>query len=302
MDIELCVEKVLQIGNQYSIKGILIDNLKNADNLNKMNNYIDTCQKELVSIRKLQTVKRFTINPIPNLLGLCGTQLIQHLDIDIVYNKAGIKAYYFEADKPFTVTINVNGVITTVTGTPTEMTAYKGFTGANSTDNVIVTFTGNYPYNIQNIGLYAYAFASTDDIPSNSAYTKVVLPDDFKELKEVRVEKYPFSYNTINDYFILDGYLMINSYISGNVAFHYYRKPKTIDKDTVSTTLLELDDDVCELIPYYVAGHIFLQNSPSISTMILDEYENKRDRLTNPQDNNIGGVSIENVWGGYNGL
>jgi len=206
MSIALCTEKVLQIGNQYSIKGILIDTLKNADNLNKINNYIDTCQKELATIRKIERIVHYTMEPI----------------------------------------------VVTV-------------------DNTLC--------------------------PPKVEYTSLALPINFMKLKLIRVNNVP-----VSDYFIENFELFINSSFVGDVKVDYFAYPTTITKDTPSTTLLDLDNDVCELIPYYVAGHIFLQNSPSISTMILNEYENKRDRLTNPQDNNTGGVSIENVWGGYNGL
>jgi len=153
MNLSLLDTKIIQLINQYSINGSLTPSASNQDYLLRTRNLIDACQKELASIRKLPQVFHLALNSIPNQLnGFSGQQLYQHLDQDILFNATGSKSYYFECDKPFTVTIEVNGsVITTLSNTPTEMTAYKGLITSLQGDSVVLRFKGTYPYNFQNI-------------------------------------------------------------------------------------------------------------------------------------------------------
>jgi hypothetical protein len=62
MDINLCTNKVLQIINRYSIKGTLVDAIKNKDNTLRINNLIDTVQKECATYRKLMTYETYYLD------------------------------------------------------------------------------------------------------------------------------------------------------------------------------------------------------------------------------------------------
>jgi len=291
--------KILQLINQYSINGSLVDVSQNKDYLLRTRNLIDTCQKELANIRKLPNVYHVALNAIKNQLnGFSGQQLYQHLDKDITFNAIGSKSYYFEVDKPCTVTIEVNGIVQiTLTLIPTEFTSYKGFITSSSGDNVIIRFSGLYPYNMQNIALYAYLFASIEDIPQARAYTRITLPTDYRDLKEICLESYPFSYLPMNDYKFEGKTLLINSFLVGNLAIHYYKYPKTITIDTVETQELEIDTDVQELIAYYVAGWIYLEDNPTIGTMLLNEYKDKKDRINVILTETP--ITIENIYSGF---
>ena len=291
--------KIIQLMSQYSINGTLTPNTSNADYLLRTRNLIDTCQKELANIRKLPNVYHVALNAIKNQLnGFSGQQLYQHLDTDIAFNASGSKSYYFEVDKQCTVTIEVNGIVQiTLTLTPTEFTSYKGFITSLSGDNVIIRFSGLYPYNIQNIALYAYLFANVEDIPQARAYARITLPTDFRDLKEICLESYPFSYLPMNDYKFEGKTLLINSFLVGNLAIHYYKYPKTINTESIETDELEIDLDVQELIAYYVAGFIYLEDNPTIGTMLLNEFKDKRDHLSVILEETP--ITIENIYSGF---
>jgi len=292
-------QKILQLMSQYSINGALTADTNNADYLLRTRNLIDACQKELASIRKLPEVYHLALNSIKNQInGFSGQQLIQHLDQDVTFNATGSKSYYFECDKAFTATIEVNGVVTnTITSTPTQFTAFKGLITSSSNSNVVIRFSGLYPYNIQNVALYAYTFASVSDIPQYRAYQKIDLPTDFKELRDIYLESYPFSYLPVTDYKFEKKTLLMNSFLTGNLAIHYYKYPATVDKDSLTTQELEIDIDIQELIPYYVAGFIYLEDNPTVATMLLNTYESKKAGIREILPDTP--LIIENIYSGF---
>lgn len=126
-------------------------------------------------------------------------------------------------------------------------------------------------------------------------FTEITLPTDFKELKDIFLENE--YYNEITDYIFESKKLLINSKLVGNLAINYYKNPTTITKDTLEATELEIDEDIQELIPYYVGGWIYLEDNPTIATMLLNEYERKISRIQPIMP--ISPVIIENVFQGF---
>jgi hypothetical protein len=297
MNLSLLDIKIIQLINQYSVNGSLVSALSNADYLLKTRNLIDACNKEIASKKKIPATKHISQNPIPNQIqGFQGQFMYQHLNKDITFTAVGSKAYYFECDKQATVTIEVNGVTqATLNLTDTEFTPHSGFITSQASDSVVIRFSGLYPYNIQNIALYAYAFATVEDIPQYRAYNIYPLPLDYMEMQNVKIEQYPFSYVSLNDYFIQHPNILINSFISGNISINYFKYPTSITTETAETTELENTPDAQELIPYYVAGHVYLEDNITIGTMLLNEYENKLSKLLTPPTSNQ--TTIINSWG-----
>lgn len=133
------------------------------------------------------------------------------------------------------------------------------------------------------------------DHPDYNLYTEIVLPIDFKELKDISVEN--TFYTPVNDYKFEGKTLLVKSNLVGSLTVNYYKKPTTITKDTINTTELEIDVDVQELIAYYVGGWIYLEDNPTIATMLLNEYKEKRDKIYDilPQTP----IQIENMFQGF---
>ena len=85
----------------------------------------------------------------------------------------------------------------------------------------------------------------------------------------------------------------------GNLAINYYKHPVTITKDSIATTQLEIDEDVQEIIPYYVGGWIYLEDSfeSGIGKFLLAEYKDKRSGIIDILPSTP--IVIENIFEGF---
>lgn len=148
---------------------------------------------------------------------------------------------------------------------------------------------------VYHIELTGIADHGTSTDPKYKLYTEIVLPTDFKELKDIWLEN--TYYLPVTDYIFEGKTLLINSKLVGTLAINYYKYPTTITKDTIETQELEIDTDVQELIPYYVSGWVYLEDNSTIATMLLNEYEKKTNKIYDilPQTP----VIIENIFAGF---
>jgi len=126
-------------------------------------------------------------------------------------------------------------------------------------------------------------------------YTEIALPTDFKELKDIWIENE--FYSSVTDYKFEGKLLLIKSNLVGDLAINYYKYPTTIDVNTVETVELEIDIDAQELIPYYVAGIVYLEDNPTIATMLLNMYESKKSGIRDILPDTP--VIIENIYSGF---
>ena len=291
----LCQDKTIQLINQFSVNGNLITT-KNSDYYLRFLNLCDTAQKEIATVRKIPNVMQFSQNQIPNLISqYTGVQISQHTNQDVLFSGLGAKSYTFECDGNATITIEVNGVVQSTINCVSNgiYVNYNGVITSIASDSVVIRCSGQYVYNVWNIALYAYNFAY--GIPPYRAYLSYAIPPDFMELRDLQYEMPPFSFIEITDYRIKLKNLMVNSYLVGNMALNYWKYPTTITKDTLMTTELECEVDAQELIPYYCAAHLYMEDNAQVATQWLNEYEVKLSRLKNliPDSQQI----IQDVWG-----
>lgn len=179
MNLKLCRTKIIQLINQYSINGLVTDSQKNSDYLLRINNLIDTAQKELSNKKEIYKTQ-----------------------------------------------------------------SYQQTANYNATD-----------------------------------YAKYDLPANFKKELSVRLRKYPDS--TDIEYLIENNQLLVDPNLDGTIVLAYSKYPETINDDSSEFAELEIAVDAQEAIPYYVGGHIFLEDNPSTATMLLNEYEVKKAALIN---------------------
>jgi hypothetical protein len=113
------------------------------------------------------------------------------------------------------------------------------------------------------------------------------MPSDFAGFKELKNGDFQF---TSLDW---EGKVMIiPAYMTGDFTLWYYGYPSVIDNATNDNTELEIDLDLQQVIPYYVAGHVIIDENPSLAQFFLDEYDRKKTKTTTPRS-----ITIENVFG-----
>jgi hypothetical protein len=71
--------------------------------------------------------------------------------------------------------------------------------------------------------------------------------------------------------------------------------PDVIDNSTKDDKELEIDLDLQMIAPYYVAGHVIIDENPSLAEFFLDEYATKRSKIKTKATI----TSIANVYGGF---
>lgn len=299
--------KAIKLIDEYSTNGSLTSAAQNGDYLMRMNDLADIAQKEIAAIKKINSSFTITQNAIPNQLGIYAFDLIQHLDADNVQSSAvGSQSYYFEVDRPCTVYVEelVSSVWTiiktiVVPALTTNFTAYKGNLTLSSVLNTVrIRFSGVYPYNIRNRALYPYLFPTDNDVQAFRPWVPYDLPSDYMSLNKVINETDVRQYSNLTDYKTKGRFTFyFNYFMTGSFQIEYFKYPAditTASDDT--TTIFELDTEACELIPYYIAGHLILSEDVTRSITLLNMYSTKLANLSSSDSNNSTMTSNQMGW------
>lgn len=105
-------------------------------------------------------------------------------------------------------------------------------------------------------------------------YNKYNMPSNFRSLKMIKLnddifEDYDFEYLT----------LIIPKVYTGIFNIWYSANPTIIDETNDDNTVLEIDEDLQMIIPYYAAGHVIIDENPSLAEYFLVEYEKKKSSI-----------------------
>jgi len=248
-----------KLANSYSADGVLLPLSDVIDMKMALTDFINTAYFKSIQYDPIESVYSITQNCIPNLLNTYSSfNIVQHLSDDYGVSANGVRSYYFEIDHPATVLIeeNIAGTWTslaTINATGiTSFTEYKGLvTPSNIANEVRLRFSGSYPYNIRRVALYAYAFASVDDIPKFQPYVRYTLPADYISLNRIIQNSDDRLRQQMLDYSIEKKSLLINYYYNGSFDAYYASRPTPLSLDTDSPqTRLENHS----YLAYFAAG------------------------------------------------
>jgi hypothetical protein len=299
--------KTIKLIDEWSTNNSLTSAAQNGDYTMRMNDLADIAQKEISTVKKINSSFTVTQNPVPNQLGVYAFDLIQHLNTDNVQSVAvGAQSYYFEVDRPCTVYLeeqiaSVWTILTTIVvpALTSTFTAYKGnLTLTSVLNSVRIRFSGSYPYNIRNRALYAYLFPTDNDVQVFRPWVKYDLPADYMALNKVVNETDVRQYTNLTDY-KAEGRrtLLFNYFMNGSFRIEYFKYPADITPTSDDTaTIFELDTEACELIPYYIAGHLILSEDVTRSVTLLNMYSTKLANLSSSDNNNSNMTSNQMGW------
>jgi len=121
------------------------------------------------------------------------------------------------------------------------------------------------------------------------------LPANCEKIINIYIKKYPV-YQLLT-YTVQGENLIFNPALDGTIILNYNKTPDDITVTSLSTLELEIGIKFQELIPYYVAGWIYLEDNPTISTMLLNAYETKKNKLNYVVPSSS--IEIENVFEGF---
>lgn len=149
------------------------------------------------------------------------------------------------------------------------------------------SFINDSQFDLSSIRPIVKSIKLGEPISSTGALKRYQMPSDFAGFKELKNGDFQF---TSLDW---EGKVMIiPAYLTGDFTLWYYGYPSVIDSNTNDNTELEIDLDLQMVIPYYVAGHVIIDENPSLAQFFLDEYASRKTKQTIPR-----AITIENVFG-----
>ena len=247
---------------------------------------------------RLATAGKFITKSL-NLAHLPANNLLQDNSIsdgNSVFTADNGHSYYFQYSGIGTAVISGGDTDVTLTldsyGTFSE---YKGNYANTANGKVTITFSSSYPSKVKNIAIYADTFPTINDVDMVPEYGKYVKYD----LKELA----PSFYNVFGNSIVYEGesstvYLNTTDYYKesdhilvlpkdkpGMYTVYYNAYPGQITADTEDDYILEVDKEVADLLPLYIASQLYKDDDNGIATTYRNEFEVGLEALINSASN-----------------
>jgi hypothetical protein len=201
-------------------------------------------------------------------------------------------SYYFQYSGIGTAVISGGDEDVTISidsfGTFSE---FKGNYANSGNNTITITFTSPYPSKVKNIAIYADTFPTingTDIVPEYGKYVKY----DLKELAPsfysmfgnslvYEGESSTIYLNTTDYYKESDHILVLPKDKPGMYTVYYNAYPGQIDYETEDDYVLDIDKEVADLLPLYIASQLYKDDDNGIATSYRNEFEVGFERLIN---------------------
>lgn len=250
--------------------------------------------------------------PLKNRVSGASFDVIRRTE-ELGFTANNVKSYYFEADGNGEAYLEgfIGGVWTTLkrielSGTR-RFSAYRGLIKTNEDffdGNVRLHFAGKYVYNVRNIALYGDVYSDRDsDVPAYepfTAYDISALTSDFLSLADSPICE-DEGYTKLNQgYRVENGSVLLLPYSAAGVyKVLYRRKPEAIKTDELpenNTDTLDLDEELCTLLPLLVASYVWVEDEPSMAEYYAARY-NERAAFIMQKERNTSPPIIRNSSG-----
>lgn len=237
---------------------------------------------------------RVSIPVVKNLLSCARGGTFTHLDEDLVFyaeGKGETLAYTFDCDGAAQVKIGEREIECTAGG-------YRRYCGTVEASSVCIRFSGQSPYHIRNLAVYdRYPLP----IPEWAPYARIncrQLCDQaggrafmkFDEKLPVTADGTPiadFAYEG-------DDTILIPVKYDGEICIPYRRYPQLLAQSAPDNTELDLDLAAQELMPYFIAGRVYMDYDVQKSIIYMNLYEQRKQETFNE-------LPVHSQWTNYYG-
>ena len=243
--------------------------------------------------------------PLANLIRQDTFSPIEKID-DITYEVEDAKAYYFEADGNGILYLEKYNADTgewSIFGeillqSNQTFVPYKGFIkkqGEFVSGRIRLRFTGEYLYSIKNVALYQYLYSvEVADIPAYAAYTRYdvkKLVSDFMALccPPIKEEE---ENTLLNQEYEQEGdsIILLPYDRRGVYKVLYEHRPTAIENTgatTEDTQELDLDEELCSLMPLLVAAYVWIEDEPEKSEYYMGLYRERVQEIVVSHKNTV---------------
>lgn len=245
------------------------------------------------AIRPIQGIYVINHKPLDNLIRNASFSPVE-VEGELCFEATGAKAYYFEADGEGIAHIEAFDEISRTWGTAgsVEFSAnrtfvpYKGMIekgGEFIQGRVRLRFTGYYLYSVRNVALYRNLYsADADRIPAYEAFTRYdisALVTDFATLASPPIRE-DSEHSLLNqDYEVEnDRVILLPYHARGLYKIAYKRKPAVLeytDDPLEDQTKVDLDEELCALLPMLVAAYVWTDDEPEKAQYYLTLYRER---------------------------
>lgn len=266
------------------------------DSLEDSDRFYYAANRALLQVCKVRpAIGHCLINhkPLLNLVGESTFSPVEKIS-DLTYEANDAKAYYFEADgngvvylEQYVADTDEWRVFGKVELKSNQTFAnYKGFIkkeGAFVRGRIRLRFTGEFLYSVKNIALYEHLYSGeVADIPAFEAYTRYnvkSLVSDFmafccppiKETGENTILNQEYEQEG-------DSTILLPYEKRGVYKVLYERRPKVIENTGANTDdmqEIDLDDELCSLMPILIAAYVWIDDEPQKSEYYLSLYRER---------------------------
>ena len=264
------------------------------DSLEEDSRFYYAANRALLQVNAIRpAISVFVINhkPMKNLVTEDTFSPIE-VSAELCFDATNAKAFYVEADGNGTLYIEAQDdagdwsiIGTQALSSKRHFIPYKGFIkkdGGYVTGRVRLRFTGAFLYSIKNVAMYQHIYSDdAEDIPAYEPFTRYDLADlvdDFLSLNAPPIKE--ISRELLNqDYDVEDGKIVLLPYhAEGCFKIEYKRRPKKIDtslKPTENTMKVDLDEELCALLPLLIASHVWAEDEPEKAQYYLTLYRER---------------------------
>jgi hypothetical protein len=260
--------------------------------LDSMERFYYAVNRALLQVNRIKPLTAiYTLNhfPLENLLKGDYYSPIYKGKEDLVFMVENAKSYSFECNGNGSMVVEKIGeedeweTVTSVNLVSNgQFKHYRGFIKDGDVfveGTFRVRFIGSFVYYVQNLAFYGDLISNNvSDIPPYGKY----IPYDIASSANDFIEfAYPpimdatrgegFTLN--RDYFVEgEGKILIPASTKGVFEICYKRVPKQIDSNTYDNESIDLDEELCAILPNLVASYIWVEDEPDKAQYYLSLY------------------------------
>ena len=198
-----------------------------------------------------------------------------------IYNVASGRAIYFEAMGKGQLQISVPGAMAPILiedfDSKVSFTPYR-FIIPNTDNTLTIEFKSDYAFALRNVAVYgALLSEQAEDIPSFGAFVRYDMKsvtNDFLGFNSPPIVEDKNYTKLVDGYEIESDTLLLPYSAQGVYRVSYKRKPKQVE--TLDQSMpIDLDDELCTLLPLLTASYIWLEDEPERSMYYKNLYNER---------------------------